>query len=274
MDNNKAYDGPIKIDDGIFWVGFRAMESNLHCNPYLVVQDGQAVLIDSGSRTDFATVMMKILQVGIDPKQIVALIYQHYDPDLCGSMSNFIDMCDNPNLEVFSEMNNNVFISFYVHREKRGLLKSIDENAFMFTFNNRTLQFFTTPYSHSQGSFVTYDEKTKTLFSSDLFGSFSTKWELELTLDDECFTCEDYDHCPRGKDYCPLPDLIAFHRKVMPCNQALRYAMGKIRDIDMEKVAPQHGSILTHRRDIYFIIEQLEGLDGVGIDGVIQRSYP
>jgi hypothetical protein len=43
------------------------------------------LVIDGGSRPDFATVMIKIMQTGIAPKQIQALVYQHYDPDLCGS---------------------------------------------------------------------------------------------------------------------------------------------------------------------------------------------
>ena len=118
MTEDKKYDRPIQVADDIYWVGFRDKKTKLACNPYLVVQDDKAVLIDSGSRTDFAVVMMKILQAGIDPQQIVGLIYQHYDPDLCGSMSNFIDMCDNPNLKIISDKNSNMFIAHYIHRDK------------------------------------------------------------------------------------------------------------------------------------------------------------
>ncbi|MBW1783899.1 MAG: MBL fold metallo-hydrolase [Deltaproteobacteria bacterium] len=270
MEKYGKYDRPVRCGDGVFWVGFRDENTNLFCNPYLIIEDEQAVLIDGGSRTDFAVVMMKILQAGIDPRQIIALIYQHYDPDLCGSMPSFIDMCGNRGLKVLSDRTNNLFISYYIHRKKSHLLHSIDEENYQFTFKNRTLTFMPTPYAHSQGSFVTYDEKTKTLFTSDLFGSYSTQWDLFLELEAACFTCNDYDNCPNRKTYCPFPDMIDFHKSVMPCEKALSYAMAKIRELDADTIAPQHGSILTKKRDIRFISETLESLKGIGIDGISQ----
>ncbi|MEW6670993.1 MAG: MBL fold metallo-hydrolase [Thermodesulfobacteriota bacterium] len=268
MKNSRRYDRPVKIGAGIYWVGYRDEQTNFQCNPFLIVQDDAAVLIDSGSRSDFAIVMMKILQAGVGPENIVALIYQHYDPDLCGSMPNFIDMCDNPDLKVFSEKNNNIFISYYIQKEKYHLVQSIDAYGYKLDFNGRTLQFLPTPYAHNPGSFVTYDEKTKTLFSSDIFGSFSAKQELFLQLDDACFACADYSDCPNRKNYCPLPDIIAFHETVMPCKKSLRKSMRIIKEMDIDMVAPQHGSIFDNKRDIHHIIAKLESLEKVGIDGI------
>jgi len=271
MDGYDAYERPVRIAEGIFWVGFRDRNTNLFCNPYLIVEDDQAVLIDAGSRGDFAVVMMKILQAGIDPGQIVALIYQHYDPDLCGSMPNFIDMCDNPNLRVFSEKSSKMFLSYYIHKDRYPLLSSINAHDFRFTFNNRSLRFIPTPYAHSEGSFVTYDEKTRTLFTSDLFGSFSTQWDLLIQLEEACVTCNDYENCPAHKTYCPFPDMIRFHRSVMPCEKALRNAVRRIKELDMDIIAPQHGSVLNQKRDIRLVADALESLKGVGIDGLVQE---
>jgi flavorubredoxin len=268
MNENSKYDRPIRITEGIYWVGFHEKTTNLHCNPYLIIEEGQVVLLDSGSRSDFAVVMMKILQAGIDPKQIVALIYQHYDPDLCGSMPNFIDMCEHPDLKVFSEKRNKVFISYYLHKDQYNLLRTIDEYEYEFNLNNRKLRFILTPYSHTPGSFVTYDEKTKTLFSGDLFGSFSTEWDLILHLEEVCFFCEDYFNCPNGKNFCPIPDIIAFHENIMPCKKSLNYAMETIKKLDIDIIAPQHGSVVMNRKDISFIIEKLESLEKVGIDAI------
>jgi hypothetical protein len=90
---------------------------------------------------------------------------------------------------------------------------------FEFTFNNRFLRFMPTPYAHSQGSFVTYDEKIRTLFTSDFFGSFSTQWDLFLRLKEACYTCNDDRNCPNGKTYCPLPDLIEFTKASCPAKR-------------------------------------------------------
>lgn len=269
MTSDTPYDRPIQIAEGIFWVGYRDVQTNLSCNPYLVVQGDQAVLIDGGSRTDFAVVMMKILQTGIDPQKVTALVYQHYDPDLCGSMANFIDMCDNPELKIISEKTNNVFISYYIPRDKYHLLQAIDQQAYAFAFNQRTLHFIPTPYAHSPGSFATYDSATKTLFSSDLFGSYSTQWDLLLQLEPTCFVCQDYDDCPNRRSACPVKDMLVFHQQIMPCTKALRHALSKISGQDLARIAPQHGSIISGPTDIGFVIGKLAAMDKVGIDAIV-----
>lgn len=268
MTVDRKYDRPIQVAEGIYWVGFRDEKSNLSCNPYLVVQNDGAMLIDSGSRTDFAAVMMKVLQVGVDPQQVVGLVYQHYDPDLCGSMSNFIDMCDNPDLRIISDKTSNVFISFYIHKDKYHLLDSIDNHDYTFNLNGRMLEFVPTPYSHCPGSFVTYDKNTKTLFTSDLFGSYSIAWDLFLELTEECFTCIDYDECPNLRFDCPVKDILAFHKEIMPCKKALRYALSIIKKMIIQRIAPQHGSILHKEKDISFVIKKLDALEKVGIDAI------
>jgi len=264
-EDNK-YNRPIKVAEGIFWVGFRDGKTNFTCNPYLVIENDQAILIDSGSRSDFAEVMMKILQAGIDPGQIVRLIYQHYDPDLCGSMPNFLDMCDHPDLRIISDERNIIFISYYIHREKCSVLNSIEDYHYSFSLNGRMLRFLPTPYSHSAGSFVTFDEKTGTLFTSDLFGSFAPESELFTTLNPDCYTCCDYNNCPNLREYCPVKGILNFQKNVMPCTKALRYALRQIKTVPVKCIAPQHGSILKQPEDIAFVIRKLENLEEIGID--------
>lgn len=270
MNGATEIDYPIQVADGIYWVGSHDQDSRLNCNPYLVVEGNRAVLIDGGSRSDFARVMMKILQVGIDPQNIVALIYQHYDPDLCGSMANLIDLCDNPDLRILSTRANNTFLAFYIHKDRFGLQESVGNYDHSFTLGNRTLRFIATPYAHNQGSFVTHDETTGTLFSSDLFGSFYYQNEdIFFRLDPHCYTCTKTDNCPHGRKYCPILAVEDFHRKVMPCEKSLHHAMAQFSGLEINTIAPQHGNILVNRKDIDFLINRLGCLDRVGIDGIV-----
>ena len=78
------YESAVEIAPGVFWVGFYDAPSGLHCNPYLIVEGDEAVVIDGGSRPDFATVMLKILQTGVTPQQIKALISKLSPPDEIG----------------------------------------------------------------------------------------------------------------------------------------------------------------------------------------------
>ena len=172
--NAQNHEGLVEIAEGIYWVGFFDAQSGLHCNPYLIVDHDEALVIDGGSRPDFATVMMKIMQTGIAPKQIQALVYQHYDPDLCGSIPNFEDIIRREDLKIISDAENLMFIRHYSAASR---LVSLSKLKFEYTFSSgRKIHFAKTPYAHAAGSFITFDPKTKVLFTSDLFGSYGKNW--------------------------------------------------------------------------------------------------
>jgi len=53
---------------------------------------------------------------------------------------------------------------------------------------------------------------------------------------------------------------------VMPTARAVRMAMETIRGLDVEILAPQHGSVFARRSDIDFLCRMLAGMDRMGID--------
>lgn len=159
------FDSAISIAEGIYWVGFYDVQSGLHCNPYLVVDGDEAVVIDGGSRPDLPTVMMKILETGISASSIIALIYQHYDPDLCGSVTHFEDIIDRSDLKTISHKENNMFIRHYAISSR--LISHYAINSEFQFSSDRKLLFINTPYSHSAGSFVTFDAQ-RTVYKRSL----------------------------------------------------------------------------------------------------------
>ena len=265
---NIDYEAPVEIEEGIYWVGFHDEHSGLHCNPYLIIDDEEALVIDGGSRPDFATVMMKILQTGMDPNQIKALLYQHYDPDLCGSIPNFEDIIENSSLKIISDQSSLMFIRHY---SVSSLMVSIEDLNYHYKFSSgRTLQFIKTPYSHSAGSFVTFDQKSGIIFTSDIFGSYGTEWELFLKLRPQCIDCVNLSECPEDRENCPINDILNFHKIIMPSRKALKYALKKILEVPFTKIAPQHGSIITDRNIMRYVFELLISQKKVGVDRIIE----
>ena len=261
----------VEIAEGVYWIGFYDEQAGLHCNPYLIIDNDEAMVIDGGSRPDFATVMMKILQTGIVPNQIVALLYQHYDPDLCGSIPNFEDIINRNDLRIISDSANLMFIRHYSVTTR---LLPISEINYQYTFSSgRTLQFFKTPYCHSGGSIVTFDPKSGILFTSDLFGGLGLEWELFLNLRPECRACVDSKQCLKKRAKCPINDIINFHKTVMPSKKALRYSLQQILDIPFTMIAPQHGSIIRSKEIMHTVFQELATLEEVGIDGIVEDGY-
>lgn len=267
---------PVKLVDDVYWVGYKDVESGLHCNPYLIVDGDEAVLIDGGSRPDFSTVMMKIMATGIHPHSITHLIYQHYDPDLCGSIPNLEDIIARPDLKIVSHQENNIFIKHYAVQSS---LYCMEAMGFKLTLKSgRTIRFARTPYAHSAGSFVSLDEKTGILFTSDIFGSYGCgdDWGLFADVPENCFSCEKNPDdltgnfsCGKINDLCSMSGVFDFHRRVMTSGKALKNALKAIGEMNPSMIAPQHGSVIAKRRDYESFHKALVKLEKIGIDGII-----
>jgi flavorubredoxin len=262
---------PVNIAEGIYWVGYADANRGLHCNPYLIIDGNEAVLIDGGNRDDFSTVMLKILRTGLEPSQIIRLIYQHYDPDLCGSLPQLEAIINNDALRIISHTENNVFIHYYSAKTEKLDFHQLDSH---FDFDTgRRLEFYSTPYCHHPGSFVTYDTKTKTLFSSDLFGSFDSRWTLMLKLDEDCKLCHDLNKCCLNATDCSIDGIVKFHQRIMTSNRALANTLNIIEKLDVDRIAPQHGSVISTKDDVKVIIRHLREIENVGIDCLLSGEY-
>lgn len=259
------FDRAVNLGNGIWWVGFQDLDSGLRCNPYLIIEGDEAVLIDGGSRPDFPVVMLKILETGLHPGKIVALIYDHYDPDLCGSIPNLEEMIANPELKLISSGFSHTFIRHYGTTSK---FVKVSELGYRFVFKTgRVIEFVCTPYCHSRGSFVTFDHQSRILFSGDIFGTFASHWKLFLEMPADCKVPECCYPCHKDRSDCPLPGYLDFHRMTMPSTKALHYSLRKIRQIPFSMVAPQHGSVLS--RDLAeLLIRIFEQSSDIGIDQI------
>ena len=264
---NLDYDRPIMLADDVHWVGIHDSETRWLSSPYLIIDDGEAVLIDGGSRSDFAAVMMKIMQAGVVPGAISALIYQNYNPRLWGSLHHLEVLIDRKDLRIVSDRANLMFIQ---HHSQSTNLISLDDLGFQWRFaSGRLLSFIKTPFAHSAGSFVTYDHKSSILFTGDLFSSYAKDWRLLLRLPALCRNCERSEFCSERGKSCPVEDILTFHREIMSSERAVKYALEQISIVPFKIIAPQHGSVIYDSEDIVFVSDLLSNLRGIGIDGII-----
>ena len=127
---------------------------------------------------------------------------------------------------------------------------NIDENDFVLQAGKKYLQFYTTPYCHSPGAFVTYEPETKVLFSGDIFGGLEDSWHF---LADEHY----------------FRHIEGFHMAYMPSRDILNYALRKIESLDIDLIAPQHGSIIQRK----YIAELIEKMKQMECGLYIDRKY-
>ena len=169
------FDDSIEVHSGIHWLGFYDQESKLNSNPFLIIDDEEAILIDPGSIPDFPVIMRKVIDL-INPEQISTIVVSHQDPDVCGNLPVIEEVINREDLRVVAHSTTLKLIYHYGIRSK---LIAVDESDYHLTLESgRRLEFIFTPYLHSPGAIVTYDPETKSLFSSDIFGSLNKSPEL------------------------------------------------------------------------------------------------
>jgi len=246
------FEDAIKVADDIYWVGFSDEKAHLHCNPYLLIdgdgKDTEAVLLDPGSLTDFPKVMRKVLEL-VNPGKISLLVAQHQDPDVCSNIPVVEDIIDRADLRVAAHTNS---IRLIRHYGIQSAFYAVEEHDYAITLNSgRVLEFMFTPYCHSPGAIVTYDTKTKSLFTSDIFGAVSGDWSLFVNDESSFFRMD------------------SFHQLYMPSNQVLTHSLERMqRRWDIERILPQHGSVIEGSGLVARAFEHLKGLPcGIDLDG-------
>ncbi|MDH5632692.1 MAG: MBL fold metallo-hydrolase [Gammaproteobacteria bacterium] len=216
----------IEIGDGIYWIGFFDKESQLNSNPFLIIDGDETVLIDPGSIPDFPVIMRKIIDI-VNPESISTIIAAHQDPDVCGNLPVIEDVIHRADLKIVAHSTTHRLIYHYGIKSE---LYAVDEHDYSLTLESgRRLDFVYTPYLHSPGAIITHDIQSKSLFTSDIFGSLSRSANLFA-----------------GKEF---PESMArWHQAIMPSSQLLNGAMDIIEKMDVSRILPQHGSLIPGDR--------------------------
>ncbi|PKM67293.1 MAG: diguanylate cyclase, partial [Firmicutes bacterium HGW-Firmicutes-18] len=207
----------LEIRPGIYHIGDPTTQNGLACNPYLLIDQDEAVLFDPGSLLDIDKVLENIKNL-ISLDRISYIVLHHQDPDFCSA----VPLLENQGLQaqIVTSWRAMTLIQYYAIKSP---FYVIEEHKMRLQLKSgRTLSFISTPYLHFAGAFTTFDVVTKSLFSSDLFGAFSYNQTL--------FADEQY-----------IDKMRAFHEHYMPSNSILRPVMDVLSLYEIDIILPQHG---------------------------------
>lgn len=247
----KNYDdvSPVELAPGVFHLGVQDKRNSWANIPYLVVEGDEAALIDPGSaKPEFYSVVLQKLHKAIDPKKVRYLIVQHQDPDLCAALPIF-EQIVHPEVQILAPLEASILVPHYGCRTP---ITAVDDGDEITLGGSRTLSFSMVPYVHFVGTMVTYDQKTKTVFSSDAFGGFTTSSEIYAT--------EDY------------PELLGtFLGQYLGSPRALEYAVKRLKQVrdtaGIDRLCPQHGCVIPKNA----VSEFLEAALKLEVGGEVDR---
>lgn len=173
----------LNLNDNIFYVGVRDTDAGAYNNAYLVKGEKTA-LIDTVSEK-LSQSYIKNIEKFISADKIDYLVCNHSEPDKSGAVKHILEL--NPDIEIIGtiaalknlkEITN---MTFNEHVAKEGAVLDLG--------NGTELQFCIVPNLNWPDTMVTYETKSKTLFSCDIFSAY---YDCDITSEDVVF--EDYEN--------------------------------------------------------------------------------
>lgn len=212
-------------------------------NSYVILDEKTAVMdtVDANFKDEW----LGNLENALNGKTPDYLIVQHMEPDHSANIAQFMQAYQNAvvvaTAKAFVMMKQFFGTEF---EDRRIVVKEGDT----LTLGAHTLTFVTAPMVHWPEVMVTYDRADKILFSADGFGKFGA-------LDaDEDWACE-------ARRY-----YIGIVGKYGAQVQTL---LKKAANLDIEKICPLHGPILTENLGYYIDLYNTWSSYGVETDGVV-----
>ncbi len=143
------YDEPVAVTRDIFRVGYQDEDSDLICNPYILVDDQEVIFIDPGSIPHFPIVMRKVIDV-VNPEDISVISVSHQDPDICGNLPVVEDVINNRSLKIAASRNT---IRLINHLGLTSSYCAVDENNYKLELaSGGVLGFIPTSFLHAPGA--------------------------------------------------------------------------------------------------------------------------
>lgn len=218
-----------RLADRMITEGLYAVGSNADCNAYLLMENGNGILIDPGPVAGFESVFEDVQRI-LPLDRITHVLVQHQGPDCCASLP----LWERKGLKAVI-VAHGVTARSLRHFGVESECYLIDEQGFELTLpSGRNLQFFVPPYIYLSGIVITYDAKTRTLFSGNLFTPIMKQHQASLVED-------------------------GYEGQYMPYGEWMNSLMHKLLRSNIDRIAPRTGGIVD--KDIATFISELREWD-------------
>ncbi len=237
MKSTVIYNGKYK------WVAFGRdqdkPEKIIDTNQYMVIDGSRSLLMDPGGIEIFSSMLASVLR-HTDIDSITDLFASHQDPDIISSLGLWDEALPSATLHAPW-----LWEGFIRHFGLSNIkYNALPDEGLSMTLNPARLVFVPAHYLHSSGNFHVYDPEARILMSGDVGAALESPGASMFVSDFD-------EHIPKMK---------LFHERWMPSNKAKLDWIDRVRKLDIEYMAPQHGRIFKGEAVQQFLnwFEQLD----------------
>ncbi len=226
---NDVYMLSINVSD-ILFEGIWDIANGVTLNSYIVKGEKTAI-IDGVVGWDGVpeTLFDNLADINVDPKDIDYLIVNHMEPDHSGWIESFKKI--NDNFTIFcTDKAAKLVNSFYGEDIN---IQVVKEGDTLDLGNGKILSFHPVPNVHWPDTMYTYEVDSKILFSCDMYGAFG---KIEEHIFDDEMTQEEV-------ELFEFEGIRYFSNVMNTFTPALKRAIQKSREFDINIVAPGHGPL-------------------------------
>jgi flavorubredoxin len=224
-------------------------EEFVQANQHLIIHERQGLLLDPGGHKVYPAVLRATLRE-LDQAMLRHIFLSHQDPDVVAAINGWL-MTTDADAHVPAIWQRFV-PHFGMDQLVRNRLHPIPDEGMQLELGGATLLIIPAHFLHSAGNHQLYDPISKILYSGDLGASPHS--DLRTT-----------------RDFAPLEEqLRPFHERYLACNTALRAWVRMVRQLDIETIAPQHGTIMQGRDCVESFLSWCEELR-CGVDLLAER---
>jgi len=207
--NRRIFDELIPLPDGTSY------------NSYLLKNQKEALLIDTADPSKMEEFLQNIEESEVE--KISYIIAQHAEQDHSGSIGKVLNRF--PGCKVIANRKCIDLLKDELHLNEEDFIEIKDNEIFHFA--DFEIQFIFAPWVHWPETFISYLPKEKILFTCDLFGSHLASSEL--------WSQDNIKNYLAAKRY--------YAEIMMPFRNNIQNHLLKIKEIDIDIIAPSHGPI-------------------------------
>ncbi len=239
----KNIEQKVELTKNTYWIGYidnrkvpfhrLTLEKGTTYNSYLLDTKKPTIIdtVDISFGKEYIDNLKKLINL----EEISYIVINHVEPDHSGGLPALANQAKEAVIVTTEKAVNELKNMYHLHDRKFLIVKDGDS----LDIGGKTLQFFETPYLHTEETMTTYAVEDKILYSCDIFSSHVATTELFNDLVSEDIKS----------------DFQVYYKLIMhPHRPYVQNMIKKIKALDIQMIAPSHGYILRENVQEYIEI--------------------